>query len=174
MEAKNDLSKKDKKAAEFSNSCCHRLQQAKWVSIFFPFFFSLKERVDLSKKGNTALGQIEKFFLLSLSFCFLLNVCFFSFFCNIFDHAWKEILFFKHAFEVWKCCCFLLSQLVLLWKNKAKRKGFVLFACFSLWQQLFKISASFFFFLKEIFLFFQSYFFVGFILSNFVDSANFF
>ena len=54
-------------------------------------------------------------------------------------------------------------------KKREKEKAFILL----LWQQLLKISASFFFFLQELFLYFQSNFFVGFILSNFVDSANF-
>jgi hypothetical protein len=44
LEAKKDSFKKDKNAVEFLNGCCQRLQQGKWVTLFFSFFSS-KERV---------------------------------------------------------------------------------------------------------------------------------
>ena len=43
LEAKKDFFKKNKKAAEFLNSC-QRLEQGKWVSLFFSFLSS-KERL---------------------------------------------------------------------------------------------------------------------------------
>jgi len=63
-------------------------------------------------------------------------------------------------------------QVNSFFQGKKKREKKRLSFCFCQWQQLLKL-CFFFFFLQELFLYFHSNFFVGFILSNFVDSANF-
>ena len=104
-------------------------------------------------------------------FCFLSNHCFFFFSLQHFRSCEeRKTSFLNMPLRFGSVAIFY--QVNSFFQGKKKREKKRLSFCFCQWQQLLKL-CFFFFFLQELFLYFHSNFFVGFILSNFVDSANF-
>ena len=120
--------------------------------------------------SHCSWGNWKVFFSCSF-FCFLSNHCFFFF---SLQHFWsceeRKTSFLNMPLRFGSVAIFYqVNSFFQGKKKKGKRKGFHFASVATTVENL----CFFFFFLKELFLYFQSNFFVGFILSNFVDSANF-